>query len=130
MRVVVCGGHDYSDSFRLFAEMNALHKRHRFSAVITGGGHGADRIAYDWARVHGLATEVFRAEWERDGKDAAFLRNQRIIDEGKPHLVVAFPGGKGTADMVQRAKEAGIRVQVFVRASDQPPHDQPPEALA
>jgi Lhr-like helicase len=33
-----------------------------------------------------------------------------MIDEGKPDLVIAFPGGRGTADMVGRARKAGIRV--------------------
>jgi predicted Rossmann-fold nucleotide-binding protein len=30
--------------------------------------------------------------------------------EWKPDLVVAFPGGSGTADMVSRARGAGIEV--------------------
>jgi hypothetical protein len=33
-----------------------------------------------------------------------------MINEGKPDLVIAFPGGKGTADMVARAAQAGIKV--------------------
>ena len=33
-----------------------------------------------------------------------------MLDEGKPDLVIAFPGGKGTADMARRAREAGIEV--------------------
>lgn len=33
-----------------------------------------------------------------------------MIFEGKPDLVVAFPGGAGTADMVSRARRAGIDV--------------------
>ena len=68
----------------------------------------------------------FNAEWDNvdrpcavtryhpDGKPydvlAGFVRNQRMIDEGKPDLCVAFPGGDGTADMVKRARAAGIEV--------------------
>jgi hypothetical protein len=33
-----------------------------------------------------------------------------MLDEGKPDLVVAFPGGTGTADMVKRAELAGVKV--------------------
>jgi hypothetical protein len=33
-----------------------------------------------------------------------------MIDQGRPDLVVAFPGGRGTADMVRRARAAGISV--------------------
>jgi hypothetical protein len=33
-----------------------------------------------------------------------------MIDGGKPDLVITFPGGRGTADMVRRAEKAGIEV--------------------
>jgi UDP-N-acetylmuramoylalanine-D-glutamate ligase len=33
-----------------------------------------------------------------------------MLDEGKPDLVVAFPGGRGTANMVQQAHRAGVEV--------------------
>ncbi len=33
-----------------------------------------------------------------------------MIDEGKPDLVIAFPGRRGTADMKARALKAGIAV--------------------
>ena len=38
------------------------------------------------------------------------MRNARMLAEGKPDLVVAFPGGRGTADMVAQARKAGVRV--------------------
>ncbi len=50
------------------------------------------------------------ADWDKFGKGAGPIRNQQMIDEGKPDLVVAFPGGTGTADMVKRAKKHGIEV--------------------
>jgi hypothetical protein len=40
------------------------------------------------------------AEWERLGRKAGPIRNQRMLEEGKPDLVVAFPGGTGTAGMM------------------------------
>lgn len=33
-----------------------------------------------------------------------------MLSEGKPSLVVAFPGGEGTADMVRKARAAGVEV--------------------
>lgn len=34
-----------------------------------------------------------------------------MIDEGRSNLVLAIPGGRGTADMVRRARAAGIEVR-------------------
>lgn len=53
---------------------------------------------------------AFPADWHRDGKAAGPIRNRRMLLEGMPDLVVAFPGGRGTADMVRRARAAGIEV--------------------
>ena len=36
-----------------------------------------------------------------------------MIVEALPELVIAFPGGNGTADMVERAKAAGVEVIEF-----------------
>jgi hypothetical protein len=33
-----------------------------------------------------------------------------MIEQGLPDLVVAFPGGAGTADLVNRAKRRGVPV--------------------
>ena len=52
------------------------------------------------------------ADWTKHGKAAGPIRNQKMLDEC-PDLVVAFPGGKGTADMVRRAMKAGIDCWVF-----------------
>ncbi|WP_226736027.1 hypothetical protein [Microvirga lenta] len=40
----------------------------------------------------------------------ASIRSQPMLNVGKPHVVIAFPGGRGTADIVRQAKAAGIKV--------------------
>ena len=59
-----------------------------------------------------------QGEWDELGKKAGPLRNQRMLEEGKPELVVAFPGGGGTKDMVRRAVKAGVSVHEVNRAGD------------
>lgn len=105
--VLVCGGRDYDDYEKVRATLNAL-KPWR---VIHGGARGADNLADRWAQYCGIACEVYEADWETHGKAAGPMRNQKMLDDGKPDLVVAFPGGRGTADMVRRAKKAGVPVQ-------------------
>jgi hypothetical protein len=78
--------------------------------IVSGMATGADNAAVDWATTNWLKVHEFPADWKKHGKGAGPIRNQQMIDEGKPNLVVAFPGGNGTADMVRRAKKAGIEV--------------------
>lgn len=109
-RVLVCGGRNYSDvrAMRLF--LNALHGVTPIMTIINGGANGADDLSTLWAEGAGVPVEIYRAEWGKNGRAAGPIRNQRMLDDGKPDIVVAFPGGIGTADMVRRANAASVTV--------------------
>jgi ABC-type Fe3+-hydroxamate transport system substrate-binding protein len=113
MRVLVCGGRDFSDRELVYETLLDLHP----SVIITGGAEGADRLAYDWA-CPVVPTETYKADWTKHGRAAGPIRNQRMLDESKPDVVVAFPGGRGTADMVRRARAAGVRVMEIAGSPD------------
>lgn len=111
MRVLVCGGRDYDDSRRVYAVLDKLHAEAGILRLIEGGAQGADRLARDWANnIGGVRVETFEADWEHHGKFAGPMRNSRMLAEGRPDVVVAFPGGRGTADMVRKARREGVKV--------------------
>jgi hypothetical protein len=113
-RVLVCGGRDYVQVGNVFAALKGLWESNgRALVVIEGGGRGADTAAACWAEAwapRGVEHVEFKANWREHGKNAGPRRNQKMLDEGKPDVVLAFPGGRGTADMVMRAEGAGIPV--------------------
>jgi hypothetical protein len=113
MKILVCGGRDFNNMPLLDRKLNELKAKHHITDVIHGGAKGADYCAWHWGLANGLQVHVFHADWKKHGKAAGPIRNQRMIDEGKPDLVVAFPGGKGTQDMVSRALGAGIEVLII-----------------
>lgn len=110
LRVLVCGGRDYQDREAVYRELDKLHLFHGIEAVITGGASGADKIADDWARAYRVANIRFLAEWNRYGPAAGPIRNRRMLEEAYPDLVIAFPGGHGTSDMMTQARKRGLRV--------------------
>lgn len=124
MRVLVCGGRGYADRDNFTRQVDRICIDRGWITpkdecgnwlptitVIHGGcPTGADSLADEYAVVNWLQFEEFKADWKKHGRAAGPIRNQRMIDEGKPDLVVAFPGGRGTADMVKRAKAAGVEV--------------------
>lgn len=107
MRVLVCGGRDYANVDRVYAVLDDIAPSH----IIHGGAKGADAIAAMWADERRVPVDAYCAMWDEHGRAAGPLRNQRMLDEGKPDLVVAFLGGRGTADMVRRARAAGVEVR-------------------
>ncbi len=110
MRVLVCGGRDYADYEYLQRQLFKVHNIVAITEVVHGAARGADRMADQWAKWRNIPVRAFPADWSRLGAAAGPTRNQQMIDEARPDLVIAFPGGKGTADMCNRARACGIRV--------------------
>ena len=109
MKVLVCGGRDYSDRVAVWYTLDAFGPP-PITFVISGMAKGADTFAAQWARRFLIPLQEIPANWQRDGKAAGPIRNQQMLTEGKPDAVIAFPGGRGTADMVRRAERAGVPV--------------------
>lgn len=110
MRVAVCGGRNFRHYGLVCSALNAVHKRHGITLLIHGGCTGADQFSAEWAEGLDIPTRAYPAEWEKHGRRAGPLRNQEMVEHGKPDALVAFPGGWGTADMVARAMAAKIPV--------------------
>ncbi len=118
MRVLVCGSRDYADTMHVFDTLDNLNRtRGPITCVIHGAGTGADTASMEWAQMEAehnpyrkIVHHPFVADWHTYGRAAGPMRNQRMIDEGHPDLIVAFPGGAGTRDMVARAKAARLEV--------------------
>lgn len=116
MRILVCGGRDYDNRSAVALALKEFRPENvardvSDAILILGGAPGADRLAEEWADTWGVRKRIFPANWLAHGKAAGPIRNQRMLDEGKPDLVIAFPGGRGTADMVSRSRKAGIPVR-------------------
>lgn len=118
IRLLVCGGRaldsaavfNWLERYARDAIQEKLGRSCEVGVLIHGGARGADEGAAEWGRSEGARVLEFKANWRKFGKRAGPIRNQRMLDEGSPDLVIAFPGGRGTADMVKRATEAGCRV--------------------
>jgi len=123
MRLLVFGGRDLiAADVAAWLEHHALARlgieRAALSLLIEGGATGADRGARFWAQSIGLPVKTYEADWDnitrpgavvrytRTGKPynaaAGGMRNQLMLDDGKPDAVIGFPGGRGTADMWRR----------------------------
>lgn len=115
-RILVCGGRAYNDRTAVAWELSRLSMQHDDLIIICGYDpdderfQGADQLAFEWARAHGVPAFPFPAPWTKRGRSAGPFRNQRMLDCGRPTKVVAFPGGRGTADMTRRAHDARLSV--------------------
>lgn len=124
MKVIVCGGRRFGEEDPVERALldRTLYRIHdgkgsrdrdserRIRYLAHGGARGADWCAGEWAAAEDVTKIEYPADWDAYGKGAGPKRNQYMLEDFKPDLVVAFPGGRGTADMVRRAKKAGVEV--------------------
>jgi hypothetical protein len=113
-RAIVCGGRKYDDYLHVQLVLDrlkeALDDGHgKYLVIIEGGDDGADDLAHSWCISHSVVCETYSANWALYGKKAGPIRNEQMIEHGAD-LVIAFPGGKGTQDMVRRAEAEGVKV--------------------
>ena len=114
MIVLVCGGRKFATASSkekqlLYQSMSKLKLEPLLDLVMEGGAWGADYLAGLWADAYGIPHLRIPADWSK-GKSAGILRNLRMVDFMglKPDLVVAFPGGDGTAHMIRTAVASNL----------------------
>lgn len=138
MRLLVCGPRNL-DSTVMPALTTALRQTLLEAFPFESGfvmAHGAARgadflweeaLAFTYDRRPELWMPVRRmpARWEKEGKAAGPLRNQRMLESVQPTYWLAAhwseePDTPGTADMVRRLREAEVpgRVVVVPRPTD------------
>ena len=110
MKILVCGGRDFNNKKALYEALDANTKKSKDITIIHGAARGADSLAQEWADERGWPCLRFPADWEKNGKAAGPMRNQMMLDVARPDLVMAFPGGRGTKDMINRTLKMNMSV--------------------
>ena len=110
MRLLVSGGRDFGDVEFIVVQLNKLHKSRGITELVHGAARGVDTICAFWAEEVGVKpvpvpVESWTDDLGRKDMKAGHRRNQRMIDEFRPDGLFAFPGGGGTADMVERGEK-------------------------
>jgi len=114
--VIVTGGRRYGDQIRVNTELNEVRlsvPNDQTLVIVQGDARGADYLAKEWASTMGLPYFSFPAQWNKLGPGAGHIRNREMLEAIPIQRVIAFPGGVGTASMVQLAEKAGVPVTVI-----------------
>jgi len=113
MKVAVVGSRGYPQGHLVRALVRRLAQLDPDTVIVSGGAQGVDSWAEDEAKKCGLGTVVLKADWGRYGKQAGFLRNTEIVEQGD--IVIAFWDltSSGTRDTIGKARIAGKEVRVL-----------------
>jgi len=80
MRILVCGGRDFTDWKAAFRALDAAHAKRPITCIIHGDARGADRSGKAWAIMNEIDHVPFPAAWDKHGNRAGPIRNQQMLD--------------------------------------------------
>lgn len=80
--------------------------------IVSGGANGADKLGERFAKEFGYELEVYKADWEKYGKRAGYVRNEEMAKVSQQ--LIAFHDGKskGTLHMIGIARKMSLDVCV------------------
>jgi predicted Rossmann-fold nucleotide-binding protein len=110
---------------RIATELLARSSGRLVHLLLHGGARGADAAIARAAHQLGWCSLVMPAQWQQHGRAAGPIRNRELLQQAIARavahsspgsmasvLVVAFPGGAGTASLVQHARRLAARSPV------------------
>src|SRR5690606_2237775 len=105
-------GRRYHDTATIRRVLEEYHQPPPPTLVHGGAPRADSEAAYVAAYLLDWPVEAHPADWQRHARAAGRTRTQQTVDSAAD-LVIAFPGGGGTADLIRRARAAGIPVRVI-----------------
>lgn len=84
------------------------------TVLLVDGARGANSYAQRCGEAFGFIIEQHNAGWKIENKSAGPQRNQHMVNAGAD-ICLAFliEPSVGTIDCIERAKEAGIPVEIY-----------------
>lgn len=115
-RILICGSREWTN-FDKIKKILLEYPQSDETTIIHGNCKGADKISGYLAKQLNMTIEVYPADWKKYGRAAGPIRNQQMLDNGKPDICYAFHDciekSKGTKDMVNRCKADGLTVNII-----------------
>ena len=129
------GGRDLAwPQQRVAAELLARSGGRLVHLLLHGGARGADAAIGRAAQQLGWSALVMPAQWQLHGRAAVPIRNRELLEQAiaraEAHsspgyqasvLVVAFPGGAGTASLMREARRMASRSPVPISVAEVSP---------
>lgn len=108
MKVIICGGRNFRGNSEQEGWLINQLKQLQATEVVCGMAKGADLFGLSIAERMNITVKMFPADWRKFGKSAGYIRNNLMAKHAD--VCISFPGGKGTADMRNRALAHGLKL--------------------
>ena len=108
IRFIVAGSRDFNDYELLKSEMDAILRFYDIKTevtIISGGCRGADALGERYARENGIPLEIFEAEWDKYGRAAGPIRNEKMVEYSNAVICFWDNKSRGTFSLIKLANK-------------------------
>ena len=115
IKLIIAGGRNFRDYAYMKQEcdfmLSNLINTHAIE-IVSGGAQGADNLGQEYARENGFKLTIMKADWNKYGKSAGYIRNQEMADYAS-HVIAFWDGAsRGTKHMIDIAGKDGLKCRV------------------
>lgn len=127
VRIIIAGTRDFDDYELLKFKVDRIVEKefkNCYISIVSGTCKGADQLGESYARTKGYHLYKFPAEWDKYGRKAGPLRNEKmakfasgeLIDNECVGVLIAFWDGKsrGTKNMIENAHKYNLKVFTII----------------
>ncbi len=82
--------------------------------IVSGGAVGVDFCAAEYAKRKGIKLTEFLPQYERYGRGAPIVRNQKIVDYADKIIVFWNGSSKGAQSVIKYAQKVGKPFEVIL----------------
>lgn len=119
MNLLIAGSRGYTNypEFKLRVDKRLKGLDLSKVLIIEGGARGVDRLARQYAIEQGIQYKTFEAEWDKYGKKAGMLRNEKMA-ELATHAMLFWdgesPGTRNMRDICEQYEIPFVEIRVKI----------------
>ena len=110
MKTIIAGSRDINEFDTVKEAIE--ESKFKITEIVSGGCRGVDWLGECYGNENEISTKSFPADWKQHGKAAGPIRNREMAEYADALIAVWDGQSKGTANMIQEAKEKGLKVFV------------------
>jgi hypothetical protein len=112
MKVIIAGSRDFDDYELLRKYCDHVLQNQTEIEIVSGTARGADQLGERYAKERGYPVKQFPADWDKHGRSAGYIRNEKMAKYGD--ALIAFWNGnsKGTEHMINLAKQYNLKIRI------------------
>jgi len=114
MKVIIAGSRGIADYD--VVEKAIKESGFEITEIVSGGARGPDQIGEQYATRNSITLKQFIPDWRQFGRQAGYLRNEKMANYGEALIAVWDGESKGTKHMIDLATKKGLKV--FVKVVD------------